>query len=304
MSTDPTLSIIIPHLNNPDGLDRCLSALAQQEEPLPVFDVIVVDNGSTVIPQDVCEKYPFVRLIQEETPGPGPARTTGANTSKAVILAFIDSDCIARSGWISSIMAYFGKHPETGVIGGDVRIARVDPNRPTAVECYEGVYGYRMALYVTRDNYTATCNMATRRTVFTEVGGFAGIDVAEDVDWGQRATAIGTRIDYVPDMRIATPARRDFQEMTRKWDRHISHDHAALDGRRQKIKWVFRAGALMISPLVEVGTIIRSDRLNGLSERIKAFGFLTRIRLYRAMHMLRLFFRGQTRGAQAAWREN
>ena len=304
MPSDLGLTIVIPHLNNPEGLDRCLSALTRQVGSLPGFEVIVVDNGSAALPQAVCDKYEFARLIQEPTPGPGPARTTGAGQSGADLLAFIDSDCIAGPEWIATITDYFDANPKADVIGGDVRIARVDPSRPTSIECYEGVYGYRMALYVARDHYTATCNMAVRRAVFEKVGAFAGIEIAEDVDWGRRATAIGMRIDYVPQMQIATPARGSFQELTRKWDRHIGHDHAELSGLAGRLKWVVRAGALLISPLAEIAAIVRSDRLTGVSERMLAFACLTRIRLYRGWQMLRYITIGKSRATRAAWRQD
>lgn len=297
------LTVVIPHLNGPDGLQRCLAALAKERATSGVdFAVFVVDNGSKQLPEAVCAAFPFVRLMSESEPGPGPARSHGAAQADTEFLAFIDADCVPRPGWVAQIVAYLAAHPETGVIGGDVRISRAVPGRTTATEAYESVYGYRMQLYVERDHYTATCNMAVRRAVFEAVGSFGGISIAEDVDWGRRATAQGVRIDYVPDMVIETPARADFAELARKWDRHIGHDFAEVTGLAGRVRWLAKALALAVSPLKEIPTILTTDRVTGAGERWLALSMLTRVRLYRCRRMLGLLM-GAGPSSMAAWRK-
>ncbi|MEM6480274.1 MAG: glycosyltransferase [Pseudomonadota bacterium] len=302
MAEVPRLSIIVPHLNAAGALHRCLAALAEQCADRSDVEVIVVDNGSETKPISVCDLYDFVRLAEEPEPGPGPARSHGAHLAAARLLAFIDSDCIAAPGWIDGIIGYFGTHPETGVIGGDVRIHLADAARITSIEAYESVYGYRMQLYIERDHYAATCNMAVRRRVFDTVGDFAGIAIAEDVDWGRRATALDVQIDYVPEIQIATPARVNFQELTRKWDRHISHEFAELRGKADHMRWFVRALAIAVSPFAELGRIARSARISGVRSRGLALFCLVRIRLYRARRMLDLLRRGDGAGLSSVWR--
>ncbi|MHA3980947.1 glycosyltransferase family 2 protein [Halovulum sp. GXIMD14794] len=298
----PRVSVVIPHLNHAEALRRCLAALDAQQDP-PPFEAIVVDNGSHALPEAVLAAFPFARLLTEATPGPGPARSTGARQARGELLAFIDADCIAAPDWLAVLTDYLDAHPQTGVIGGNVTIALADPALPTPVEAYESVWGYRMKLYVERDGYTATCNMATRRAVFEAIGDFAGIGLAEDVDWGRRASAAGVRLDYVPDMRIATPARDSFAELARKWDRHIGHDHAAVRGLGGQLRWGARALALAASPLAELPLLARTDRLSGARAKARAFGCLTRIRLHRTRRMLSLLMRGSGEDLAGRWRQ-
>ncbi|MSU91716.1 glycosyltransferase [Rhodobacteraceae bacterium 2CG4] len=298
----PRVSVVIPHLNHAAALRRCLDALAAQRGA-PPFEAIVVDNGSREPPAAVVADFPFARLLAEATPGPGPARSTGARRARGDILAFLDADCLAGPDWLATLAAWLDAHPAVGVIGGDVAIAAADPGRLTPVEAYESVWGYRMQLYVARDGYTATCNMAVRRAVFDAVGDFAGIGVAEDMDWGRRATAAGIGMAYVPAMRIATPARDSFAELARKWDRHIGHDFSAVRGLRGRLRWGARAGALAVSPLAELPRLARTERLSGAAARIRAFGCLARIRLYRARRMLGLLLRGSAGDLAGRWRQ-
>lgn len=301
MDPAPRISIVIPHLNQPEVLARCLAALDRQRGEVP-FEVIVVDNGSAVPPEAVCAAVPGTVLLHEPAPGPGPARNRGAQAARGAVLAFIDADCCAAPGWLASIAAHFARPDAAPIVGGDVRIAPRDPARLTAIEAYESVFGYRMRLYIDRDNYTASCNMAVRREVFEEVGPFPGIAVAEDRAWGQRAVGRGYRLRYLPEMRVTTPARASFAELARKWDRHIAHDRAALaPGGMARLRWGLRAIALAGSPAVDALRIAGSDRLHGMRARAAALVGLTRIRLYRAWRMLALAAGGDAAAPGARW---
>jgi glycosyltransferase involved in cell wall biosynthesis len=303
----PRISVVIPHYNDEDALAKDLAALTAQRDDGVSFEIIVVDNGSARLPTAVCARFPVVRLLSETTPGPGPARSHGAANARGEILAFVDADCCPDPGWILAIDRAFAD-PSTEIIGGDVRIAPVDPARMTVVEAYESVFAYRIHLYIARDNYTGTGNMAVRPEIFRDVGPFAGIGVAEDMDWGRRATAMGYRLTYVPEMRVRTPARRDFAELARKWDRHIAHFYAENSARRvspaaAQLRWLARTAMVAVSPLGEVLRIARSDRLARPADRARALVGVTRLRLYRAGQMLRLGFGADPARLTRGWRE-
>ena len=132
-----------------------------------------------------------------------------------------------------------------------------------------------------------------RREIFAAVGPFAGIGVAEDMDWGRRATALGYRHTYVPEMRVRTPARRDFAELARKWDRHIAHFYAEnragrLAGRRRSCAGSPATALVAASPLGEVAHHRPLRPAGPAGDRGRALAGVTRLRLYRAGRMLRL----------------
>ncbi len=281
----PPISVVIPHLNQPAFLARCLASLAAgQRRPDEVF---VVDNGSRELPVAVCADHPGVTLLAEPIPGPGPARNRGIAAASGDILAFIDSDCLADPGWLAAAEAAMAD-PAATILGGDVRIACADPACLTAIEAYESVYAYRMDRYIAREGFTGTGNLVVRREVLAAVGPFAGIGVAEDRDWGQRATALGFVIRYVPDMKVYHPARASFAELARKWDRQTAHDYVKARGASGRLRFALKALAMAPSPLVELPRLLTSDRIHGFRSRALAFGALTRIRAYRAGLMLRL----------------
>lgn len=294
----PRVSVVIPHLNQPDFLERCLASLAAGRRAPD--EVIVVDNGSQVLPESLCAAH-GARLLVEPEPGPGPARNRGVAAASGSILAFIDADCLADPGWLAAAEAAMAD-PSATVLGGDVRIALADPARPTMTEAYESLYAYRMDRYIAREGYTGTGNLVVRRAVLEDVGPFAGIGVAEDTDWGHRATAKGYRIRFTPEMRVYHPARASFAELARKWDRQIGHEYNRARARPGgRLRFVLKTLAMVPSPLAELPAVLTTDRLSGPRARALAFVCLVRIRLHRAKVMLRLLVTGDPERLSGAW---
>lgn len=284
----PAISVIIPHLNAPDKLAVCLESVLSQQIPAGSFEVIVVDNGSRVSLDEVKARFPMVRFLHEAEPGPGLARNTGVAAAQAPMLAFIDADCRAEAGWLAAAAGAITKAGARGVVGGDVRIDFVDPDDLTPIEAYEAVFAYRQAMYIEKQGFSGTGNLAMTKTVYAAVGPFAGIDTAEDRDWGQRASAAGFRIQYVHAMRVYHPARPDFASLVIKWQRHIRHDwtaHLAVGAPRWR--WQVRAALMLPSIAYDGVRLLFSDRLSGLRNRWRGIAVLARLRWFRAGEMLR-----------------
>jgi GT2 family glycosyltransferase len=279
-------TVIVPHLNQPDALAACLASLDAQECARP-FEVIVVDNGSDVFPTDIVGRYPGMCLILEPRPGPGLARNCGVLAARGEVLCFIDADCRADPRWMQTALSILDA-PSATVFGGDVQIYR-SARHFTPIEAYESVFAYRFQMYIERQGYCGTGNMVVRRIDFHKVGPFGGVDVAEDVEWGARARLAGLTFRYEPGMIVYHPARGSLAELFAKWDRHIQH---ALNAERQRrwwrVRWLARALALLISPVLDVGKVLVSRRLTGLSARLKAIAVLIVLRAYRAWRMVRV----------------
>jgi glycosyltransferase involved in cell wall biosynthesis len=280
-------------------LDRCLAALAAGNRKPD--EVIVVDNGSREPPVAICAAH-GARLLHEATPGPGPARTTGAQAAMGSVIAFIDADCLADAGWLAAAAAAMAD-PAAMILGGDVQIAYADPDprQMTMIEAYESVYGYRVADYIARDNFTVTCNLVVRPAVMSDVGAFGGLAMAEDIDWGRRAVAKGYRILYRPEMIVRHPARPDIAALKIKWDRHMAHFFHEVRGPQARAAWGVRTLAMAISPLAELPRLATTTRLPDLRARSLAFLCLARIRLYRARMMAWLFFGGDPALLAGRW---
>ncbi len=296
----PVLSIIAPHLNQPDYLAAFLHSLYSQFDMSRV-EVIVVDNGSRESPAAVVAPWPQVILGAESELGPGPARNQGVTLSHAPIMAFTDADVLFDPDWMARLLKRF-EDPATKIIGGEVRVFPLDPENPTPAEAYEQVYAFPQRKYIEEQGFSVAANLAMRREVFDAVGPFVGISVAEDTEWGQRATKAGFRTIYTPEVLVHHPARPTMDALKRKWDRNISHHYEAhAQGAAGKVKWLVKAGALLVSPLVNIPRLLTTPRLKTSRDRWRAFRALAELRAYRARKMLSILIRARTRQANMRW---
>lgn len=85
----PLVSVIIPAYNAESFLHHAIeSALAQTHR---VFEIIVVDDGSSDATSDVAGRYP-VTVIKKKNGGPASARNTGIDAATGEWIAFLDHD--------------------------------------------------------------------------------------------------------------------------------------------------------------------------------------------------------------------
>lgn len=284
----PSISVIIPYRNQPDSLLHCLQSIHTQAFDLRRVEVIVVDNGSNSLPIEICSAFEGVRLEREGAPGPGPARNKGATESRGAILAFFDADCVADCNWLAEMDRAFSDD-SLQIAGGDMLVAFADPQQPTKLEAYESVFSFRQQEFIEQYGFSATANLAVRRAAYFAVGPFAGIDIAEDREWGRRAARVGFATRFVPGMIVYHSARQSLSELFGKWDRHIRHDFAELaPGPVGRLAWIIRALAIACSPIVATGRIFKSKLLATWRDRFLAAEVLFLLRFYRACRMLAL----------------
>lgn len=301
MTATPRASVVIPHLNTPALLARCLQSVTAQTLDSGTAEIIVVDNGSpAAMLEGLRADWPAVRFEVEPAPGPGLARNRGVAVARAATLAFIDADCRAAPGWLQAAVEVVETGGARTVAGGDIRIDIADPARPTPVEAFESVFAFRQRWYIETKSFSVTANLAMHRDVHAAVGPFAGIDTAEDLDWGRRAAAAGYPTRYVDAMRVFHPAREDFESLKRKWARLIGHDFAMHRAAGRPLwRWRARALTVLASAAVHGPRMFTSDRVLGLGNRLNGLGVLVRHRAWRCAEMMRLADGGA--GGNLAW---
>jgi glycosyltransferase involved in cell wall biosynthesis len=189
-------------------LTSCLEALRHQTvAPLEV--VVVVDNNPDLI-VNVAEAAPWARVVENRhSRGLAGARNTGIEEAHAPIVAFVDDDAEPTLDWLEQLRSCFA---DPGVVGAGGSLVPRWPNGSPewfpsefywVVGCsYTGLPDHRSTV---RNPIGA--NMAVRRTVLRDIGGFreadnghlpreirsrgvvrAGGDVADDTDLAIRVS--------------------------------------------------------------------------------------------------------------------
>jgi glycosyltransferase involved in cell wall biosynthesis len=301
-NNDPKISVIIPHLNQHEWIDICLQAIKGQSYPVEHIEVLLVDNGSTYMPEDEVKPYPFVKLLKQDEPGPGPARNLGVSEANGDYLFFIDADCRADHDWIKNGLKALQTAGSAPLIGGDVKIDCKDFNSLTPLEAYESIFAYRQKEYIGKMGFSGSGNLATTPEIFNQVGPFPGLNVAEDRAWGRVALQKGLRFDYVENMLIFHPARTSADDIYKKWDRHTRHDYEEIrNGKLAGLKWLIRTMMVLASIPVHSFKVMTSDRISGFQHKMGAISMLARIRWFRVKAMLALQFNKNYREQGVTW---
>lgn len=106
----PDVAVVIPTLRRPDELTRALrSIFAQQGAEGRLREIIVADNDPEASARQTVEALTSespVPLIWTHAPRPGvaTARNTGLAATQAPLIAFLDDDEAASSGWLAALL--------------------------------------------------------------------------------------------------------------------------------------------------------------------------------------------------------
>ncbi|MGW0246197.1 mycofactocin biosynthesis glycosyltransferase MftF [Nocardia goodfellowii] len=194
------VTVVVPVLNRPASLERCLTALGDR------YPVVVVDDGSDD-PDAIsaAADRPGVTLLRHaRNQGPAAARNSGLGCVRTDLVAFLDSDCVADPEWIDQLAAHFAD-PMVGAVAPRVLALRPDTgvrcgldlgDRPARVRPHSRVSFLPTAALLVRRG--ALYDIATAGGVFD-----LGLRVGEDVDLVWRLDAAGWRVRYDPTARIA-----------------------------------------------------------------------------------------------------
>jgi glycosyltransferase involved in cell wall biosynthesis len=98
-------SLIIPVYNRPDEVDELLESLSKTTYD-QIFEIVLVEDGSTLRCQDVASKYGDkldISYYYKENSGPGDSRNYGMNKARGDYYIIFDSDCIIPSTYLSEV---------------------------------------------------------------------------------------------------------------------------------------------------------------------------------------------------------
>jgi glycosyltransferase involved in cell wall biosynthesis len=179
------ISVVITVRNEERNVAPLLDSLVIQEPPL---EIVVVDAGSEDRTRDIvrsyARRYDFIRLYTRGgTRGAG--RNFGVSQATGEAVAFIDGDCIASPFWLQHLRRRLREAPV--VAGQTVQIGYRPWEELERVEL----------IYAGFDITHPACNLAYRRDVFQQIGGFdEWFMTAEDIDLNLRAVRGGQRVAY------------------------------------------------------------------------------------------------------------
>lgn len=260
-------SIIVPVYNRPDEVDELLGSLTEQTEK--DFEVIIVEDGSSVTCEKVCNGYKAtldIHYFMKENSGPGQSRNYGVARAKGEYVIILDSDVVLPPGYIESVSDELEKAPADAFGGPD--------KAHSSFTDIQKAISYSMTSFFTTGGirgskkkkldkfYPRSFNMGVRRDVYNKLGGFSKMRFGEDIDFSIRIFKAGCKCRLFPESWVWHKRRTDF----RKFFRQVYNSGIARINLYKKypeslklvhlLPMVFTVGVLFLLLLFVVGMVL------------------------------------------------
>jgi len=209
-------SIIIPVYNRPQEVDALLASLIQQDYN-QYFEVIVVDDGSSLKADKICAEYQKklnISYLYKENSGPGLSRNLGMNQANGNYFIILDSDVILPSHYLSVITKTL-KTNYTDAFGG------ADASHPSFTVIQKAI-NYSMTSVLTtgglrghknNNNFQPrSFNMGLSKKVFKKIGGFSAQRIGEDIDLVFRLWHNGFKSQFIEQAFVYHKRRSNFEQ--------------------------------------------------------------------------------------------
>ena len=181
-------SIIIPAKNEEANIGRCLDSIAELDYDNNLFEVLVIDNGSTDRTLQILNNRQATVHVQPTLTISG-LRNYGAANSQGEILAFIDADCTVARSWLTEAARYLN--------AADIVCFGSPPAVPDKATWVQKAW-FRVRRKTPPVGETAwleSMNMFVRAEIFKKIGGFdESLVTCEDYDLSLRLSKVGRLI--------------------------------------------------------------------------------------------------------------
>ncbi|MCS4174788.1 glycosyltransferase [Salinibacter ruber] len=169
------ISVVVCAYNEERLLEDCLQSLINQNYPADAYEIIIVDDASTDRTPDIAKSFvqsidsedAHIRYVRIEDGGLSRARNVGIRAAENEVIAFIDGDAVAEPDWLANLAEAFADGVD--YVGGRIEVL----NRESKIARLAQATRHKQIFEedVMRNHHIG-CNMAYRREVFEEVGGF------------------------------------------------------------------------------------------------------------------------------------
>jgi GT2 family glycosyltransferase len=208
----PRISVIVCSQNGGATIRESLEGCAALD--YPDFELIVVDDGSTDNTAEIAHAF-AARVVSTDNHGLGAARNRGLAEASGEIVTYLDDDASPDPHWLRYLAAAFMATPHAAVGG---------PNVPPAGgflrDCIaRGPGGPIHVLVSDREaEHIPGCNMAFRRKVLEQIGGFDEqfLVAGDDVDICWRLASAGWTLGFAPAAMVWHHRRRKIRAYLRQ----------------------------------------------------------------------------------------
>jgi glycosyltransferase involved in cell wall biosynthesis len=210
-------SIIIPVYNRPDEMDELLSSLEKQDF-FTLFEVVVIEDGSTLKSDEVIKKYSqklTISYYYKENSGPGDSRNFGMKNAKGDYFLIFDSDCIIPKDYLNTVEQALKLHYVDFFGGPDKALDSFSDIQKAinfSMTSFLTTGGVRGGTEKVSKFQPRSFNMGISKEAFLASGGFGNIHPGEDPDLTIRLWQLGFKSRLIPEAYVYHKRRIDWDK--------------------------------------------------------------------------------------------
>jgi len=212
-------SLIIPVFNRPDEVDELLESLSQQDFN-ENFEVVIVEDGSTLRCDDVVQKYTEKLQLNyyfKENSGPGSSRNYGMEKAKGDYFIIFDSDCIIPKSYLTEVAKALKENYVDCFGGPDAALDSFSDIQKAinfAMTSFLTTGGIRGGSEKIDKFQPRSFNMGLSRKAFDASNGFGNIHPGEDPDLSIRLWNLGFETKLFTKAFVYHKRRIDWEKFT------------------------------------------------------------------------------------------
>ena len=210
-------SLIIPVYNRPDEVDELLMSLSQMEYH-DVYEIVIIEDGSTIKCQEVLEKYADKLNISyyfKPNSGPGDSRNFGMEKARGNYFIIFDSDCIIPANYLIEVENAL-KETYVDCFGGPDKaldsFSDIQKAINFAMTSFLTTGGIRGGSEKIGKFQPRSFNMGLSRRAFEVSKGFGNIHPGEDPDLSIRLWELGFKTRLIPQAYVYHKRRIDWEK--------------------------------------------------------------------------------------------
>ena len=212
-------SLIIPVYNRPDEVDELLESLSQSTYT-DIFEIVLIEDGSTLASKDVASKYGDrldISYYFKKNSGPGDSRNYGMKKARGDYFIIFDSDCIIPKEYLSAVDAALSKN-FVDCFGGPDRaldsFSDIQKAINFAMTSFLTTGGIRGGSEKIDKFQPRSFNMGLSRKAFEASNGFGNIHPGEDPDLSIRLWNLGFETRLFSDAYVYHKRRIDWDKFS------------------------------------------------------------------------------------------
>ncbi|MDA0176872.1 glycosyltransferase [Mesoflavibacter profundi] len=197
-------SFIVPVYNRPNEIDELLHSLSNLIGDIP-FEVVIIEDGSTITSKAVVEKYNTTLNISyyfKANSGPGDSRNFGMRKAKGNYFIILDSDCILPKQYLKKVLKSLTEN-FVDCFGGPDAAHKDFTTLQKAIDfsmtSFITTGGIRGSKHAVNRFQPRSFNMGLSKAAFEASKGFGNIHPGEDPDLTIRLWQLGYQTKLIED---------------------------------------------------------------------------------------------------------